>query len=177
MSVSIAVTKNERLLHPDNIIVSKTDARGIITYANREFMDVAGYQEGELLGKPHSIVRHPDMPRCVFKFFWERIEAGHEIFAYVKNRAKNGDFYWVLAHATPNYDKNGGIQGFHSSRRAPNRGALDQVIIPTYRALLEVEQSAIDRKEGMSKAYQVLVDTIGKTGMDYDQWIYTLFAL
>ena len=177
MGVNVTVTNNERILLPEDIIVSKTDVRGVITYANRTFMTIAGYEEHELLGKPHSIVRHPDMPRCVFKFFWERIEAGHEIFAYVKNRAKNGDFYWVLAHATPSYDRSGTLVGYHSSRRAPNRAALDQAIIPTYRALLGVEQAADDRKEGMNKAYAVLVDTIGKTGMDYDQWVYTLFAL
>jgi len=89
--VRVQPTSRERLWGEEEIIVSKTDLKGIITYANRTFLKVSGYSEEELLGKPHSIIRHPDMPRCVFKLLWDTIEAGREILAYVKNMAKNGD--------------------------------------------------------------------------------------
>ena len=72
----------------EDIIVSKTDAKGRITYVNRVFLDVSGYTRNELLGQPHSIIRHPDMPAGVFKLLWDTIQGGHEIFAYVKNSAK-----------------------------------------------------------------------------------------
>jgi len=85
----------------DEIIVSKTDPRGVITYANEIFIRVSGYSEEELLGAPHSILRHPAMPRCVFKLLWDTIQGGREIFAYVVNLAKTGNHYWVLAHVTP----------------------------------------------------------------------------
>jgi PAS domain S-box-containing protein len=91
----------ERFFEEDEIIVSKTDPKGIITYANQVFLRTAQYQEEEILGAPDNIIRHPDMPRCVFDLLWKTIASGLEIFAYVKNMAKNGDHYWVFAHVTP----------------------------------------------------------------------------
>ena len=102
-------TGKERTFSDDEIIVSKTDPKGRLTYVNDVFCKVGLYSEDELVGQPHSIVRHPDMPRSIFALLWERIRAGREIFAYVKNMAKNGDYYWVLAHVTPSYDGNGQI--------------------------------------------------------------------
>ena len=99
----------ERRFDADEIIVSKTDATGRITYVNDVFCRVALYDEAELVGQPHSIIRHPDMPRCVFKLLWDTVERGEEIFAFVKNMAKNGDHYWVLAHVTPTVDAQGKI--------------------------------------------------------------------
>lgn len=84
---------HERTLGRDEIIVSKTDTRGRLTYVNRTFMSIADYSEAELLGKPHNVIRHPDMPRTIFKLLWDRIAAGQEIFAWVKNRTKDGGFY------------------------------------------------------------------------------------
>lgn len=85
-------TRHEVTFGEDEIIVSKTNPKGIILCANRTFLKVSGYTEAELLGKPHNIIRHPDMPRCVFKLLWDTIASGSEIFAYVKNMAKNGDY-------------------------------------------------------------------------------------
>src|SRR5208337_1146296 len=111
----VTPTTTERFFNTDDIIVSKTDLTGRITYANKVFCDICGYSEAELVGAQHSIIRHPDMPRAVFKLLWDTIQEGREIFAYVKNMAKNGDYYWVFAHATPSYDAAGRIIGFHSS--------------------------------------------------------------
>ena len=128
----------ERTFGEDEIIVSKTDTRGVITYANHVFSRVSGYAVKELVGAPHSIVRHPDMPRCVFKLLWDTIAAGNEIFAYVLNLAKDGDHYWVLAHVTPSFDAAGAIVGYHRNRRTPLRSAVERVT-PIYAALLAEE--------------------------------------
>ena len=96
-----SVTGTERFFDDDKIIVSKTDLKGKLAYCNKLFLDIAGYTEKECLGQPHSMIRHPDMPRCVFALMWDAIQSGNEIFAYVINRAKNGDHYWVNAHVTP----------------------------------------------------------------------------
>ena len=88
------VTGHEVFFDDDEIIVSKTDLTGKITYANDMFLRIAGYKEVEVLGQPHSLIRHPDMPRSIFKLLWDTISAGGEIFAYVMNRCKNGDHYW-----------------------------------------------------------------------------------
>ena len=121
------LTGVERHLAPDDIVVSKTDTKGRITYANQVFLDIAGYVENEVVGRPHNIVRHPEMPRAVFKLLWDTISQGNEIFAYVVNRAKNGDHYWVFAHVTPTFDQSGKIISYHSSRRAPRREAVEKV--------------------------------------------------
>lgn len=165
----------ERYFRPDEIIVSKTDLKGIITYANRVFIDIAGYREEELLGQPHNLIRHPDMPRCVFKLLWDRISAGKEIFAYVKNMCKSGDHYWVHAHVTPSFDAYGNIVGYHSNRRVPGRSAVAQME-SVYARLLEVENSASSWREGMAMATQALVETLKNTGMEYDEFIFSLEA-
>jgi len=91
----------------NEFIVSKTDLKGNITYGNELFIKISGYDEKEFIGAPHSILRHPDMPRAVFALLWKQISKGEEIFAFVKNLAKDGSFYWVKAHATPSFDDNG----------------------------------------------------------------------
>jgi len=129
------LTGKERTFPESEIIVSKTDVQGRITYVNDVFLSVSGYLEDEVIGKPHNVIRHPDMPRCVFKLLWDKIQAGQEIFAYVNNRAKNGDNYWVFAHITPSFDASHKIIGFHSNRRSPRREALAKVT-PLYAQLL-----------------------------------------
>lgn len=171
----VTLTGRERTFPNDEIIVSKTDPQGRITYANDIFLDVSGYSEEEILGQPHSIIRHPAMPRCVFKLLWDTISAGDEIFAYVNNRAKCGDNYWVLAHVTPNRDvKTGTIVGYHSSRRAPKKTALD-VIAPIYQKLLQEEQRHADRKVGMQAGFQMLLDMIKASGFEnYHQFVFSV---
>ncbi len=125
------------------------------------------------IGAPHSIVRHPDMPRCVFKLLWDTLGAGQEIFAYVVNRARNGDHYWVFAHVTPSYDVEGRMIGFHSSRRVPDRSAVEKVV-PLYRTLLEVERKAPDRKEGVNVAFGAVVKLLTDKGIGYDEFVFSL---
>lgn len=132
-----SLTGVERFFGENDIIVSKTDLKGHITYASRTFLQIADYSEAELLGRPHSIIRHPHMPRSIFKFMWDTLENGKEIFAYVINRAKNGDHYWVYAHVTPSWDAKGTVLGYHSNRRIPNPDIVQEDIIPLYKAIKE----------------------------------------
>lgn len=169
----IIPTQNERFFDVDDIIVSKTDLRGVITYANDVFLDVALYKEHEILNQPHNIIRHPDMPACVFKLLWDTIQAEKEIFAYVKNMAKNGDFYWVYAHVTPSYDPQGRFIGYHSNRRVPHKDALEK-IIPLYQELREVELSYSSRREGMEIAYKRLSDRLAEAETDYERFVFSL---
>ncbi|MCB1529671.1 MAG: PAS domain-containing protein [Rhodospirillales bacterium] len=170
----LPLTGVERLLKKDDIIVSKTDLKGRITYANRVFMDIACYEEHELIGAPHSIVRHPDMPRCVFKLLWDTIEAKGEIFAYVVNRAKNGDHYWVFAHVTPSFDANGNLTGYHSSRRAPDKNIVQNTIVPLYKTLLEEENRHSNRKDGMNSATNMVLNLLKENNVGYNEFIFSL---
>lgn len=163
----------ERTFPEDEIIVSKTDPKGRLTYVNDIFLQVSGFTQAELIGQPHSVIRHPDMPRCIFKLLWETIQAGREIFAYVNNRAKNGDHYWVLAHVTPNLDDAGAVQGFHSNRRVPTRGAL-RAVEPLYQRLLAEERRHPDRKAGQDASYAMLHDLLKSQGVPYDKFVLGL---
>lgn len=166
-------TGRERTFGRDEIIVSKTDTHGKITYANRVFVRVSGYSEEELLGAPHSLIRHPEMPRCVFKLLWDTIGAGKEIFAYVVNLARDGDHYWVLAHVTPTFDPAGRIVGYHSNRRVPARRAVD-AIRATYAVLLAEERRHPDRAAGMRASTALLLATLQKAGVTYEQFVFSL---
>ncbi|MDJ0930975.1 PAS domain-containing protein [Breoghania sp.] len=176
MTKSLSLMGVERFFDENDVIVSKTDLKGRITYANRTFLNVAGYRESELLGQPHGIIRHLQMPRAILKFLWDTIEAGQEIFGYVVNRAKNGDHYWVFAHVTPSYDLFGKMIGYRSNRRVPDRHVLEDPIIPLYRALCEEEARHVNGKEQLAAGYKMLVDTIAGTGLDYDEFIASLTA-
>jgi PAS domain S-box-containing protein len=168
-----APTPNERRFSEDEVIVSKTDAKGRIVYANDVFCKVGLYEEDELLGKPHSIVRHPDMPRSVFQLLWERIQGGQEIFAYVKNMAKNGDCYWVFAHVTPSFGADGAINGYHSNRRVPDRIAVQRVE-PVYRQLLAIEDRSADRRAGMAAAGERLMTLLRERRQSYDEFVFAV---
>ena len=167
------VTGVEVYFEADDIIVSKTNKQGYITYANDVFLDIAGYTEAEVLGKPHSVIRHPDMPRCIFKALWESIQSGEEIFAYVMNRAKNGDHYWVLAHVTPSLSASGEVVGYHSNRRVPNRSSLEGTIIPLYQKLLQLE-AAGGRKQGLEDSSAHLAKLLDDKGMSLNEFSLSL---
>ena len=113
------VTSVEVQLKDDTLIVSKTDLKGRITYINKDFLQISGFAEHELLGEPHTIVRHPDMPVEAFEDLWRDLKAGRPWTGLVKNRCKNGEYYWVLATATPTRDATGKVDGYMSVRRKP----------------------------------------------------------
>jgi PAS domain S-box-containing protein len=173
-NVRPSLTGRERHFADDELIVTKTDKGGRITYANRTFLRVANMTEAEALGAPHNCIRHPDMPRVVFKLLWDHIGAGKEIFAYVINRAVNGDHYWVFAHVTPSFDMGGNIIGYHSNRRTADPRIVNDIITPVYKALL-AEEAKHDRiREGMAASEALLGRVLRERGQNYDQFIFSL---
>ncbi len=170
---SIRPTGVEKTFRDDQIIVSKTDSRGVLTYVNELFIELSGYSEPELLGQPHNIIRHPDMPRSVFKLLWDRISGGNEIFAYVINMSADGAHYWVLAHVTPTTDASGRIVGYHSNRRTASRSALDR-IKPLYAALLAEEQRQSSTPAAIEASTALLTQTLTDLGLTYDQFVWSL---
>ncbi|WP_418640872.1 PAS domain-containing protein [Sulfurimonas sp. ST-27] len=158
----------ERTLGENDFIVSKTDTKGRLTYVNKIFIDLAEYTEEELLGKPHNIVRHPDMPKAIFKLLWDRVQAKEEIFAYVINSTKNNNSYWVYANVTPSLDERGNTVGYYSVRRKPNPEALE-IIKPLYAQMLQAERSG-----GMDASMKILTDLLNQEGVSYDEYIISL---
>lgn len=171
MSAKIIPSGVERFFGDDEIIVSKTDLQGRITYANDVFMKVSSFTEEEIIGSPHSFIRHPDMPRAVFKLLWDTVASGKEIFAYVVNLAKNGDHYWVLAHVTPTFDNKGQIIGYHSNRRTPDRQKLP-TIQKLYSLLVEEERRYPDRRRGLESSFELLQRVCGEQKMAYEEFVW-----
>lgn len=163
----------ERSFGEDEIIVSKTDLTGRITYANEVFLRVSGYTEKEALGAPHSMIRHPEMPRSVFQLLWDRLRAGKEIFAYVVNMAKNGDHYWVFAHVTPSFDESGRIVGYHSNRRAPERTAVEKAR-GLYEVVLAEERKHSSPQRQVEAGLALVTKTLADAGISYDEFVFSL---
>lgn len=167
-----ALTGVERTFKDDEIIVSKTDLTGKITYANELFCRISGYSEAELIGAPHSILRHPAMPRIVFKVLWDRVQAGNEIFAFVVNRCRQGDEYWVFAHVTPTF-RNGEVIAYHSNRRTVNRTALPE-IKALYERLRVEEQRHGDKRSGLAASGALLERVLAERKQTYDELVWSL---
>jgi len=155
-------------LKPNDFIVSKTDLKGRITYCNKIFMELAKYSEEELIGAPHNIIRHPDMPRIVFKLLWDRIQNKEEIFAYVKNLSKDGGYYWVYANVTPSLDANGNLIGYYSVRRKPSEEGI-RACEGLYASLIDEE-----RRGGMEASSRYLNDLLKEKGVSYDELVASL---
>lgn len=169
---SATTAPQEQILGSNELIISKTDSKGLVTYANRTFMKISGYREDEIIGQPHSFIRHPDMPRACFKLLWQTIAGGDEFFAYVINRCKNGDFYWVLANVTPDYTANGDLIGYYSVRRqAPQNGI--KKVIPIYREMCAIEQR-YPKDQPMTRSIDYLENQLQQLGLSYQEFILSL---
>lgn len=144
----------EKKLKVSDFIVTKSDLKGNIIYANQIFINISGFKENELLNQPHNIVRHEDMPSVIFKFLWEELKKDNEVFAFVKNKSKDNSFYWVFAHVTPSKDENDKITGYYSVRRKPSYKAIE-FIEKFYDTLKEEEY--IHGKKASEKLFYLTV--------------------
>lgn len=171
--LAITPTGTESPWGDEEIIVSKTDLQGRITYANDVFQRVAHMTARDLIGKPHNIIRHPAMPRCVFQLLWDTLRQRKEIFAFVLNMARNGDHYWVFAHVSPSFDNEDNITGYHSNRRKPSPGQIEQ-IAPLYDLLLAEEAKYKGPREAVEASTKLLLQTLEDAGLTYEQFIFSL---
>ncbi len=159
--------KNEAVkLDKHKYIMSRTDARGVIQYGNDYFFEISGYRREELVGQPHNIIRHPDMPAVIFKLMWERLKNGQSIFAVVKNLAKDGRYYWVTTKFDIERDPVSKlIIGYFAYRQAAKPSAV-AAIEKLYAELLDIE-----KREGIEASERYLNALLESKGMSYDEYI------
>ncbi len=162
---------NEIILDPYQTIMSKTDPKGIITYANEYFIEIAKYKVWELMGQPHNVIRHPDMPKIIFKILWDRLFEGKNIHAVVKNLAKDGSYYWVVTDFYTKYDEDGNIVAHYSRRKAIPKH-VKHFFENLYKRLINIEQNA-----GMEAAGLYLNGFLEDANQTYDEFILSLFNL
>jgi len=168
--MKIKPINKEKHFKSDTLLVTKTDLKGKITYANRAFMEIVDMDEDLLIGSAHNIIRHPDMPKIIFKLLWTYLQNDKEIHAYVKNICKDGSYYWVMANVTPSHDSknHNKVVGYHSSRRTPTKEAL-AIIIPLYQKLLESEKSG-----GIAASEKIINNLLKEKGVSYDEFILSI---
>ena len=171
--IKVATSPIEITFKSNELIVSKTDRSGNITYANRTFMKVCNFSESKLLGKPHNIIRHPDMPKGVFHGLWKTLKTQSEFFGFVKNMTSDGNYYWVFANITPDF-LNGDIVGFYSVRRkAPEKAIL--TIETLYQKMLDLE-SKDNSSDAAEHSWNWVVQYIeDNMGMSYEQAVLSLY--
>ncbi len=130
---------DEEYVFEGRSIISQTDTKGVITYANRKFCEISGYTPKELVGEPHNIIRHPDMPKAAFAGMWETIQSGQSWNGYVKNLRKDGLYYWVYTEISVVRDDDDNITGYIAARKPASRKNIDEMI-PIYQAMIEKEK-------------------------------------
>lgn len=130
---------DEEVFFDGRSLISETDTKGNITFVNRKFVEMSAYSKEEAIGQPHSILRHPDMPKAAFAEMWKVIQSGKIWEGYVKNLRKDGKFYWVIVHIVPKFDENEKIIGYIASRKVPDRIKIAQ-IAKKYKEMLELEK-------------------------------------
>jgi len=153
----------ETVLSDNDFIVSKTDLKSRITYGNQYFLKISGWQEKELLGQPHNILRHPDVPQVAFKILYEMLDNDEEFFGFVKNLKKDGGYYWVFASISCAYDANGKKVGYYAVRRKPIDG-FKKVIEPLYQKLVEIEKNG-----GMNASYEAVQNLLKEKNITFNE--------
>jgi PAS domain S-box-containing protein len=172
MKYRVTPTNKTREMREEDFIVSKTDLKGRIVYCNKIFVEFSQYSSQELIGSQHNIIRHPDMPRAVFKLLWDTVQANNEIFAYVKNMAKDGSAYWVFANISVSTDEKGNPIAYFSVRRKPKASGV-KAATELYREMVEIEKR-VGTKDGMAASTEYLNSILSKGGKSYEEFIHTI---
>jgi len=170
----VMIIDEEIHMKESEFIVSKTDLKGCITYVNRTFMQMALFNEDQLIGFNHNVIRHPDMPKGVFKFLWMTIKKEREFFGFVKNLRSDGRYYWIFANITPEYNEHGKLSGYLSVRRTPPASAI-AVIQPIYERMLQIEKAATSKKVAEEQSLAFLQQQLDNLSMEYQQFVINLF--
>ena len=165
----ITVIDKEVTWDKTQVIMSKTNAFGIIEYANEVFVDVSGYEDYELMGQPHNIIRHPDMPKVFFKVLWENLKQGKNFHAIVKNLAKSGRYYWVITDFEIAKDENGVIVNYFGRRQAVPQEVISLHIEPLYKKLLQIEAAS-----GVEFSEKYLIGFLEEKKKSYVEYIKEL---
>jgi len=160
----------EITVSPKKTIVSRTDEKGIIKFVNDYFQEVAGYNEKELIGQPHNVIRHTDMPKIIFKHLWDELKQGKDVRAIIKNLAKDGRYYWVITNFHTLYDDDGKIIGYYARRKAVPQHVKEEVI-KLYKTLLALEEQG-----GMEASEKYLKQWLDEHNTTYSGYVESLFG-
>nr|WP_321454495.1 PAS domain-containing protein [uncultured Cohaesibacter sp.] len=174
MIKKVSPTGIERRFGDTEILVSRTDKQGHITYCNEFFRDITGYKNKALLGQPHNCMRHPNMPRSIFKALWDGLAAKEDVFGYVQNLTTNGDYYWSFIHIAPSRDEEGNVKGYEATRRVPNRMAISDTIEPLYKELCDIENKFKDKEKSVAAGSRRLASLLEEKSTSYRNFVLSV---
>lgn len=170
----VTPTNKELKMKENDFIVSKTDVKGQITYCNDAFMEFSGYYEEELIGRSHNIIRHPDMPRSLFRLMWQTLQQENEFFGLIKNMCKNGAFYWTFANVTPSFSSDNKLLGYFSVRRYPKPEAV-KIVQDLYQEMCIIEADAkTSSQDAMDASITILNNAVQNKG-GYNEFICSFY--
>jgi len=169
MLSTIEPINTEKEMSDEEFLILKTDLQGTMIYGNRSFIAFSGYEEKELVGQPHKMLRHPDMPRAIFRLMWETLEDNREFFGYLKYLRKDGSYFWSFANLTPSFDDDQNVNGSFSVQRKPHPKRLT-FFSDLYKEMVAVEKQFRTDQEMMDASTEVLNNAIG--GRNYDEFIF-----
>jgi PAS domain S-box-containing protein len=171
VNMKITPTSKEIKLEENDFITSKTDLNGKITYCNESFIYFSGFDEADLINQPHNIIRHPDMPRAVYRMMWEYLQKQQEFFGIIKNLSKSGAYYWTFANVSPSFDEKGKLIGYYSVRRHASQQIIN-TLTPIYQQMLSEEAKHSNSNDAMDASIQILNDLVSNQEQDYSEFIY-----
>ncbi len=148
------------------VVISETDVYGRITNVNDVFCNVCGYSPEEMIGQPHNIIRHPDMPKLVFKLLWDNLKVGNNFIGVIKNLAKSGEYYWVITDFEMRRDATGNITHYIARRKSVPKAVIENYVAPLYETLLKLEKVG-----GMELSSRFFKNYLAKQGKDYIDFI------
>ena len=148
------------------VVISETDVYGRITNVNDVFCNVCGYSPEEMIGQPHSIIRHPDMPKLVFKLLWDNLKVGNNFIGVIKNLAKSGEYYWVITDFEMRRDATGNITHYIARRKSVPKAVIENYVAPLYETSLKLEKVG-----GMELSSRFFKNYLAKQGKDYIDFI------
>lgn len=169
LTKKITPNNQEKMFQNGEFIVSKTDLKGRITYVNRTFMQISGFNEELSLKQPHNIIRHPDMPRGVYYLMWKTLQDNREFFGFVKNLCLDGSYYWAFANITPDYDIHNNVIGYYSVRR-PTPEAAKTAVSSIYSEMLALENRS-PKGTAPQKSANYLLEYLEKQHTTYEQFV------
>ncbi len=156
----------------DKILISKTDTQGNITYCSPSFLQLCGYDEQELMGRSHNLLRHPDMPKGIYYLMWENLKANREFNAFILNKTKSGQSYWAFTNITPVHTVEGKLVGYTCAKRPANEAGIG--LFSVYYEQMRDEERRLGDNEGPRKSAQLLQEILAATGDSYEASVFKL---
>ena len=152
-------------------LISETDVKGTITNVNDVFCAVAHYSASELIGQPHNLIRHPDMPKLIFKLLWDNLKVGNNFVGVIKNLAKTGEYYWVVTDFEMRRDAMGNITHYIGRRKSVPEAAINNYLAPFYESLLKMEKIG-----GVELSSRFFKNYLAKQGKDYIDFVISIMS-